>query len=235
MIRLDARAARLSSETARLRIQGGARLRRYRQYQDFYEGRHFERVRNGRSNIVLNYARAIVDKGIAYLLGRGVGFGVVPRHELSVRDRRRAAEAEQLLYDVAWENDVEGVDLQVAQNAAVLGDGVYKVLWEPTLGRVRILSVDPRTFFATWAGDDSAMLRRVEVLYCLGAEDLALGGYGLAPGEAEALCGSEGTAEVVERWTPTELEVVVAQTTTRRGANPYGFIPFVHVPNLPLA
>jgi hypothetical protein len=64
----------------------------------------------------------------------------------------RAAEAEQLLYDVAWENDVEGVDLQVAQNAAVLGDGVYKVLWEPAAGRVRILSVDPRTFFAKSVG-----------------------------------------------------------------------------------
>ena len=235
MMQFAARPARLSSEAARLRVQGGARLRRYRQYQDFYEGRHFERTRNGRSNLVLNYARAIVDKGVAYLLGRGVGFGVVPRRESSERDRRRAAEAEQLLYDVAWENDVEGVDLQVAQNAAVLGDGVYKVLWEPGTGRIRILSVDPRAFFATWAGDDAATLRRVEVLYSLGSEDLALGGYGLEPGQAEALCGPDGTAEVVERWTPTELEVIVARTTTRRGENPYGCIPFVHVPNLPLA
>jgi hypothetical protein len=246
MMRLDARTGRVSAEAARLRLEDGARLRRYRQYQDFYEGRHFERARNGRSNLVLNYARAIVDKGIAYLLGRGVGFGVAPRREASARDRRRAAEAEQLLYDVAWENDVEAVDLQVAQNSAVLGDGVYKVLWDPSPslrsgsgqaagGGIRILSVDPRTFFATWAGDDPATLRRVEVLYSLSAEDLALGGYGLAAGEAEALCGSDGTAEVVERWTPTELEIVVARTTTRRGANPYGFIPFVHVPNLPLA
>lgn len=258
MVRLDARMGRPAGEAARLRIQGGARLRRYRQYQDFYEGRHFERARNGRSNLVLNYARAVVDKGIAYLLGRGIGFGVVPLREASARDRRRAAEdvgdtgrrsgapsfveadiraaqLEQVLYDVAWDNDVEGVDLQVAQNAAVLGDGVYKVLWEPASRRIRILSVDPRTFFGTWAGDDASTLRRVEAVYCLGAEDLALGGYGLSAGEAEALCGGDGTAEVVERWTTTELEVVVARTTTRRVANPYGFIPFVHVPNLPLA
>ncbi|MGE3273371.1 MAG: phage portal protein, partial [Chloroflexota bacterium] len=161
--------------------------------------------------------------------------GVVPAREASARDRRRAAEAEQLLYDVAWQNDVEGVDLQVAQNAAVLGDGVYKVLWDPASGRIRILRVDPRTFFGVWAGDDPATLRRVDVAYCLGVDDLALGGYGLAAGEAEALCGSEGVAEVIERWTPHELEVIVGQRTTRRGANPYGFIPFVHVPNLPLA
>jgi hypothetical protein len=216
-------------------LQGGARLRRYRQYQDFYEGRHFERARNGRSNLVLNYARAIVDKGVAYLLGRGVGFSVLPRREASARDRRRAAEAEQLLYDVGWDNAVEGVDLQVAQSAAVLGDGVYKVLWEPASGRIRVLSVDPSTFFATWAGDDPSTLRRVEVLYTLGCEDLALGGYGLTASEAEALCDGDGTAEVVERWTPDELEVTVARTTTRRGPNPYGVIPFIHVPNLPLA
>jgi hypothetical protein len=131
--------------------------------------------------------------------------------------------------------NVEAVDLQVAQNAAVLGDGIYKVLWDPALGRIRMLSVDPRTFFAVWAGDDPSTLRRVEVAYSLGAEDLALGGYGVSAGEADALCGTNGTAEVVERWTATELEVVVARTTTRRGPNPYGFIPFVHVPNLPMA
>lgn len=222
-------------DSARSRLQDSARLRRYRQYQEFYEGRHFERPRNGRSTLVLNYARAIVDKGIAYLLGRGIGFGVVPAREGDGNEQQRAAEAEQLLYDVAWQNDVEAVDLQVAQNAAVLGDGVYKVLLDPAQGRIRILSVDPRTFFPTWAGDDSSTLRRVEVVYSLGAEDLALGGYGLSASEAEALCGMNGLAEVVERWTPSELEVVVARTTTRRGPNPYGCIPFVHVPNLPLA
>ena len=179
VIQLDVRAGRPSSDAARLRALGGARLRRYRQYQDFYEGRHFERARNGRSNLVLNYARAVADKGIAYLLGRGVGFSVAPAREASARDRRRSVEAEQLLYDVGWQNDVEGVDLQVAQNSAVLGDGVYKVLWEPSSGRIRILSVDPRTFFATWAGDDPSTLRRVEVAYSLGVEDLAQGGYGL--------------------------------------------------------
>src|SRR3954451_11435000 len=126
VMRLDTRTATpagpLSGEAARPRLHDAARLRRYRQYQDFYEGRHFERPRNGCSSLVLNYARAVVDKGIAYLLGRGIGFGVVPLREGDAAERRWAAEAEQLLYDVAWENDAEAVDLQVAQNAAVLGD-----------------------------------------------------------------------------------------------------------------
>ena len=39
--------------------------------------------------------------------------------------------------------------------------------------------MDPRAFFAYWAGDDPGVLRQVEAAYRLGAEDLALGGYGL--------------------------------------------------------
>ncbi|MCC6419372.1 MAG: hypothetical protein IT429_14145, partial [Gemmataceae bacterium] len=54
MMQLEARAGLASAEAARLRIQGSARLRRYREFQDFYEGRHFARARNGRSHLVLN-------------------------------------------------------------------------------------------------------------------------------------------------------------------------------------
>jgi len=217
-----------------LRLRDSARLRRYRQLQDFYEGRHFDRPRPGRSNLVLNYARAIVDKQVAYLLGRGIGFSVTPRRADAERDRRRADRAEQLLYDVHWDNDGDAVDLQVAQNAGALGDGVFKVFWDPLASRIRIVSVDPRAFFATWAGDDPSALRHVECAYEVSAEDLALGGYGLTPAQADELAGS-GTAEVVERWTDAELQIVVRDRIIRAQANPYGTIPFVHVPNLPPA
>lgn len=149
-----------ATESSRLRLRDAARLRRYRQYQEFYDGRHFEWTRNGHSSLVLNYARAIIDKGVAYLLGRGMTWSVLPVREDRKRDRARAEEVERALYDVGWENHVDAVDLQVAQNASVLGDGVYKVIWDPARERVRILSVDPRAFFACWAGDDPGVLRR---------------------------------------------------------------------------
>ncbi len=223
--------ATTTSSAAKLRLGDGARLRRYRQYQDFYDGRHFARPRNGRSNLVLNYARPIVDKGVAYLLGRGLGFSVVPAREGSKRDAARAARAEQLLYDVYWDNDLDAVDLQVAQNAGVLGDGVYKVFFDPLAGRIRCLNVDPSSFFASWAGDDPSLLRGVDVAYTLSAADLAAGGYGLTLADATALAGGQ-PVEVVERWTADELELLVRDRSVRRGRNPYGFIPFVHVPNM---
>ncbi len=232
--------------SASLRLRDAARLKRYGEYQRFYDGQHFERPRNGRTNLVLNYARAVVDKGVAYLLGRGIGWSVAPVRTELERAQRRASEVEQLLYGVGQDNDVDAVDLAVAQNAAVLGDGVYKVLWDVEERRVRILSVDPRTFFATFAGDDPTRLRRVECSYQLGMEDLAAGGYGVGEAEVAALAGSndpfgsqarsgQALVDVVERWTAETLEVIVAGTVTRSDANPYGFIPFVHVANLPPA
>jgi hypothetical protein len=212
------------------------RLRRYRLYQDFYEGRHFARPRNGRTNLVLNYARAVVDKGVAYLLGRGLNFAVAPTDEADPAARERARRAESLLYEVYWDNDLDAVDLQVAQNAGVLGDGLYKVFFDPLGRRIRVVNVDPFCFFACWAGDDPSELRRVEVAYTLHAEDLESWGptWSVSAEEARALADRwpGGRAEVVERWTARELSLMVGERVVRRGPNPYGFIPFVHVPNL---
>jgi len=235
-----------SSPATSLRLRDSMRLRRYRQYQDFYEGRHFERARPGRTSLVLNYARAIADKGVAYLLGRGVGFSVRSWREAAEEDRREAEAAERLLYDVYWDNDVEAVDLQVAQNAAVLGDGVYKVFWDARGGRIRVLSVDPATFFATWAGDDPTDLRRVEVAYRLDAADAEalIAGVRAAPsadGDAADVASGIGAfpdgdgVDVLERWTVDWFELLVGERVVRSGPNPYGTIPFVHVPNLPPA
>src|SRR4051812_13594044 len=89
---------------------GGARLgdaerwRRYRRFQDWYDGQHWaaSSTRAGRTGLTLNYARAIVDKGVAYLLGRGLGFAVIPSDETDPRAREQAHRAEQIIYEVYW-------------------------------------------------------------------------------------------------------------------------------------
>jgi len=199
------------------------RLRRYRVYQDFYDGKHFDRPRRGRSSLVLNYARAIVDKGVSYLLGGGVGFAVEPADERDPQARARAQQAEALLYRVYWDNDLDVVDLQAALNGAILGDSVFKVAWDAARARIRVINVDPATFFARWAGDDLSELRAVELRYPLEAAE-ARRLYGVSGGGA--------TRRVVERWTPAELVVLVDEQAVRQGPNPYGLLPFVHVANL---
>src|SRR5438552_4090652 len=160
-------SARLATSEAALSARDAERLRRYRSFQDFYDGKHFAATRRGRSALVLNYARAIVDKGVSYLLGGGVGFAVEPRAEADETARARAQRAEALLYRVYWDNDLDAVDLQGALNGATLGDSVFKVGWDPRGRRIRVVNLDPATFFARWSGDDLAELREVELRYAL--------------------------------------------------------------------
>src|SRR5919206_2266852 len=61
-----------------LALDDSARLQRYRDYLAFYEGQHYLTPRRGRTNLVVNYARTIVDKGVSFLIGRGIGFAVEP-------------------------------------------------------------------------------------------------------------------------------------------------------------
>ena len=139
---------------ARLRARDGERLRRYRELLDFYEGAHFASSRRGHTNLVVNYARAVANKGVSYLFGRGIhisvpsplppqrgggekgNLGDTPRPLAESRglgalhspvDDERAREAEQLLGWLAEENDLDLVLLQAATNASVLGDAVLKV------------------------------------------------------------------------------------------------------------
>ncbi len=234
------------SPSAELRARDGERLRRYRELLDFYEGRHFAAPRRGRTNLVVNYARAVVDKGVSYLFGRGVHLAVPEVTALTTDpaapDQIAApgvAEAvpspsaagarlvERLLAQIAEENDLDLLLLHAATNAAALGDAALKVYWDAAAGRVRILNVDPFRFFPTWASDDLAALQRV-----------ALCGR-LAATEARERYGWRGTVhssldevETLEVWTAERFQLVIEGEMARDDTNPYGFIPFVHVPNL---
>jgi hypothetical protein len=241
-IRLASRGAGLghpptaSSRPTALALADAARLRRYREYLEFYEGRHFPATRRGRSSLVVNYARAIVDKGVSFLIGRGIGFAVGERG--SERDREggdAARAAEALLYGVYDDNDLDAVDLACAVNAAVLGDGVYKVCWDATSARLRVVNVDPLGFFARWASDDLATLQQVALTYTIAADDAAAR-YGVDPPAAPASWGGAAAGpgvSVVETWTADAFHLAVGGVEVQAGPNPYGVIPFVHVPNLP--
>ena len=85
------------------------RLRRYREYLQYYEGTRGAPPRQGRERALsFNYARAIVEKGASYL---------VTDHHPAVTPTEgagaaRAAEAERALLD-AWEaNDLARLDLE---------------------------------------------------------------------------------------------------------------------------
>ena len=182
------------------------RLRRYQEYLDYHEGRRGAPATPRRSRertLVFNYARAIVEKGAAYL---------VTEHRpvvTSAPSPEVRADAERILR-AAWDaNDLARLDVETEVDAAVLGDGAYKVTWDDEEGRVLVSAPDVQGLFAWWAGDDVRRLRRVASRYELDG------------------------VEVVEAWTPERFELWSDGERIEERENPYGVIPFVIYPNLP--
>lgn len=249
-----------STRAAALRSADAERLRRYALYLDFYNGKQWSRQRPNRTNLVVNYARTVVDKGVSYLLGRGVEFDVLPGDRAwGIGDGsphsplpipHPSTAAVELIRQVYEENDLEAVDAQGAINGGVLGDTVFKVFLEKgedgrvkgEAGRIRVASIDPFTFFPRWAADDPSTLLSVEVAYQLPVEEVLLrygdgetgrqGDGGMRSVLPVSPSPTLPVTDVVEQWTDGEFALLVGDREVTRGPNPYGFIPFVHIPNV---
>src|SRR5690606_19390994 len=134
------------------------RLRRYREYLDYHEGRRGAPSNPRRSRertLVFNYARSIVEKGAAYLVTEHR-----PVVTAAPSEAVRAAGDRVLL--VEWDaNDLARLVGETEVDTAVLGDGAYKVTWYDEEGRVVVSAPDVQGLFAWWAGDDVRRLRRV--------------------------------------------------------------------------
>ena len=214
------------------------RLRRYRRFLDFDNGKHdVGRLGFGQTPIVANYARVFVRKGASYLFPELVTIAVDTPDD-SPAATTAAARIETALARVAHENDLGAADLATAIDAGVLGDGAFKVTWQsypprppPETGRgngcVRIVPVDVQTLFVESAPDDvrrMRVVRQVRVVPRTAAE------------VAYAVSLIAGTAEnvtVVEEWSDATYRVLVDDVPVHEGMNPYGFIPYVIFPNTP--
>ncbi|HEX77491.1 MAG TPA: phage portal protein [Dehalococcoidia bacterium] len=207
----------------RLATMDQERLRAYRENLDFYKGLQWASYRRER-RLTFNYAKAFVDKVTSYLMS-GLSFAVEPR-DSSAEAREQARRAEEALYQVYEANNLEQLDFDTEIDAAILGDGCFKVTWDGAEGRVRVSAPDVQGLFVWWLGDDVSRVWRVASRYRLSAE------------EAEFLYGvkkpklSQPQFTITEVWTEHRFELWVENGLFQHMPNPYGFIPFVIYPNL---
>jgi hypothetical protein len=247
-----------------LRRMDAGRLRAYAGNLAFYDGDQWpaSMARSRNRRLVFNYAKAIVDKTASYLMSPsesgGVNVAVDPVDD-SPEARVRAIAAERALLAVYEQNNLDQLDFDTEIDAAVLGDGAYKVTWDATERRVRVTAPDVQGLFAWWAGDDVTRLLRVASRYTIDADTArelygnvasltrngsqpppAVRGTGSQPPPAVRGTGSqpppavraEGTVEIVESWTATTFEIWAGGALVETRDNPYGFIPFVIFPNI---
>ena len=207
-----------------LRALDHDRLRRYRQHLAFYEGDQWAgRARRGERRLVLNYARAFVDKITSYLF-EGRALQIRPHDPLDRAAAERARLAEQAWRAVEAANGLDRLDFETELDCAVLGDAAWKVTWDVDEGRVRISAPDVQGVYVWRAADDSARIEAVASQYAAGAAPFAADPLPLSPDVVEGL--------VTERWTRETFELWRGPALERREANPYGFIPFVVFPNV---
>ena len=210
------------------------RLRRYREYLDYYEGRRGAPPRQGRQRVLsFNYARAMVEKGASYLVTDHRS-SVVPIDD-DAPGRRTAAAAERALLDAWSANELPRLDLETeidtaVLGTAVLGDGAFKVTWDDREERVIVSVPDLQGLYAWWLGDDVRRIWRVATRYVLGAEDFTRR-HGRAPRRIGGRIPA--TVEIVEVWTADDFELWAQGERIDARANPYGALPFVIYPNVP--
>jgi len=220
---LPQQLARLDSE----------RLRRYQQHLAFYRGQQWPSpARRRERRLTFNYAKTVVEKTVSYLMAE-VAITAAP-WQPSAEGAALARQAEVTLAQVAEDNNLAQLDFDTELDAAVLGDGCYKVTWDGEAGRIRVTAPDVQGIYAWWAGDDVGRVWRVASRYLLPAEEAeALYGAAAVSGGAAVRRGvAAREVAVTEVWTAGEFELWLGNGLHERKPNPYGFIPFVIYPNL---
>ena len=215
-----------------------ARLRAYRDNIAFYRGQQWASLANRRERrLVFNYARALIDKTASYLMA-GLRF-VVDEEDGSEAERERARRAEKALRTVYEANSLSQLDFDSEIDTSTLGDGAFKVTWDPLERQVHVSAPDVQGVFVWWSGDDVSRVWRVASRYYLSHEEAQLL-YGSAiAAAARPLAGGRIASQtprrqhtVVEVWTAAEFELWFDGSLIESKRNPYGFIPFVIYPNL---
>ena len=226
------------------------RLANYRTNLDFYQGNHWPTTSRHRQ-LVFNYAKVSIDKVTSFLM-QGLGFACYPNptnptnptnsiNSLNARARR----AEQVLRQVYEDNNLQQLDYETEVDAAVLGDGCYKVIWDTDEKRIRITAPDVSGIYAWWLGDDTSRVWRVASQYRLSGEEVEM-----LYGERRQLVGDKPRpyknrsggvhprlipkkqAAITEVWTAKTFDLFLDNDLIESKPNPYGFIPFVIFPNL---
>ncbi|OGO48975.1 MAG: hypothetical protein A2W34_03970 [Chloroflexi bacterium RBG_16_64_32] len=210
-----------------LRDRDKPRLDAYRAALAFYGGAQWPgaRATTRLRRLTVNYVRAIVLKTSSYVL-KGAAVSIQP-HSDSDEHTQAAAAAEAVLQEISDNNSLPRLDQVTEIDAAVLGDGAYKLAWDPIDQRVAITAPDVAGVFPWPHPTDPTRFNRVAHRYQLPAAD-CLATWGIAP--------RRDPTQVIEDWTGRTLDIYIDDFPTPRLSllNPYGLIPFVIFPNQPV-
>lgn len=195
----------------------------------FYKGIQWKTKRpDGEPQITINYCKAFVDKGVAFLMGKG----------FNIKVRPDAEEITKPFLDSVWDdNNRELLGLDMAQSGAVSGNAWVKVAVEefdqkerPDMfelypkGRIRITVLPTYAVFPVWDAHDRDRMVRCRII------------YPVLPENKEA--GTPDQFNVIwyqEIITPESIEEYYDDRLVDKRPNALHEIPVVRIKNLALA
>lgn len=200
----------------------GVRLARYGDWRRFAAGEQWPRREAGdpRERLVFNYARSLVRKVASYVFPQPVTF------DISGPGDEDHSAAERLLNDTIRSLGLGELDLTLEIERSTIGDAAVKVTWDGAAARPRVVSVDPGNLVVTFSPENPREAVEVRHLY-------QLPGFALIPYGFEILT-PDAWLNVSEVWTVDRWEMHVAGLgASKVTTNPYGWIPYVFLPNDP--
>ena len=197
-----------------------ARFASYKNNLDFYNGSQWSESSKHRQ-LVFNYTRIAVDKITSYLM-QGLNFACDSLEE-SDQAKEHSARAEAVLYQVYQDNELQQLDYETEIDAAILGDGCYKITWDMEEQRIRITSPDVNGLYAWYLGDDLSKVWRIASRYTLTKDEIQI---------LYNRTISKKTAVMTELWQTDTFQLFIDDELIESKPNPYGLIPFVIFPNI---
>jgi hypothetical protein len=207
-----------------------SRFADYKANLDFYNGGQWTDKSKHRQ-LVFNYAKIAIDKVTSYL-AEGLNFACEAVEDTD-KAKELALSAEKVIYDVYQQNNLQELDYETEVDTAILGDGCFKVTWDPSQGegRIRVTSPDVNGLYAWWLGDDLSKVWQVASRYTLSRDELELLYPSLRSRTGQKKTDKK-TVTITELWTAGQFTLFVDNEVLEDKPNPYGFIPFVIFPNL---
>lgn len=206
--------------------QDGHRVAEYTRWRAFARGEQWREEPRGTTprQMTFNYARALIRKTASYVFPQPATFTVRTAHDAT--DPTTTTTAERALADIISALDLASQDLELEIERSIIGDAAVKVTWDTQTAQPRVVSVDPATLSADWSPDNPRAPRAITQTY-------ALPGWALIPYDID-IKNDQETVAVTETWTADRWTMRVSgYDLTRDQPNPYGWIPYVILPNDP--
>lgn len=207
------------------------RLIEIREYWDFYEGYHWEGIEDfDKPQITKNYCRPFVDKFVAFEFG--LGFIVKSLCDINQEEQPIT----NFLNNVWDDNNKNKFAIELGQVKSITGDGWISVKYEDPKdlidpfkdyekGRIRLTVLPTEIVFPEYDQHDKDKILKLTLAYPIERESNVSGIFRKTKFK-QILYRQVWTIDTIEEYHGHELISSIP--------NPYGIIPFVHIPNTPV-